>query len=161
MGGFRDFLLRGNVVELAVAVVIGAAFTGIVNAVVDGLINPVIGAFGTQDLDDYSLCLRGSCATGDGIGLRWGSVVSASLTFLITAAVVYFLMILPMNRFLARRRADAPVEPPVETELELLAQIRDELIAQRAGGVTVGAQRTAAEESTSLDKPSDGRDGRA
>ncbi|MFR9725337.1 large conductance mechanosensitive channel protein MscL [Streptomyces sp. MS19] len=166
MGGFRDFLMRGNVVELAVAVVIGAAFTGIVNAVVEGVINPVIGAFGTQNLDDYTLCLRGNCEPNeagriDGVAIHWGSVVSASLTFLITAAVVYFLMILPMNRFLARRRAKAPVEtpaePPVETELELLAQIRDELIAQRSGGATVGAQRTAPERGASLDKPSDGR----
>ncbi len=163
MSGFRDFLMRGNVVELAVAVVVGAAFTGIVNAVVEGVINPLVGAFGTRDLDHYTLCLRGDCAPNsagevvNGIAIKWGSVISASLTFLITAAVVYFLMILPMTRFLARRRAKEPVDPVVETELQILAQIRDELIAQRAGGAaSVGAQRRAAEDGAPLDKPAGG-----
>ncbi|GAA4950031.1 hypothetical protein GCM10023238_15440 [Streptomyces heliomycini] len=59
--GFKAFLMRGNVVDLAVAVVIGAAFTNIVNAVVKGVINPLVGAFGTQDLDGYSSCLKGPC----------------------------------------------------------------------------------------------------
>ncbi|WP_049580867.1 MscL family protein [Streptomyces sp. SBT349] len=152
LGGFRTFLLRGNVVELAVAVVVGTAFTSIVNSVVDGVINPVVGAFGTKDLNAYQSCLRGPCevnAAGqvvDGIPIRWGSVLSASLTFLITAGVVYFLMILPLTRYLARRAAKDPVEQPVETELELLAEIRDELVAQRAAreaGVVVGGQRSA------------------
>ncbi|UCM88602.1 MscL family protein [Streptomyces marincola] len=148
--GFRTFLLRGNVVELAVAVVIGAAFTNIVNSVVEGVINPLVGAFGTKDLDAYQSCLRGPCTVNEagqvveGIPIRWGSVLSASLTFLITAAVVYFLMILPLTRYLERRRAKAPAPPVVQTELELLAEIRDELVAQRAAreDAAVGAQRT-------------------
>ncbi|MDT0343114.1 large conductance mechanosensitive channel protein MscL [Streptomyces sp. DSM 44938] len=164
MGGFREFLMRGNVVELAVAVVVGTAFTNIVNSVVEGIINPVVGAFGTQDLDAYESCLRGPCSVNeagqvvDGIPIRWGSVLSASLTFLITAAVVYFLMILPITRYMARREAKAPAQPPTMTELDLLAEIRDELIAQRTGGngaVAVGAQRSGPPE-TSLDRPADG-----
>lgn len=59
MKGFKEFLLRGNVVDLAVAVVIGAAFTGIVNAFVKGVINPIVGAFGAKDLASYSLASRG------------------------------------------------------------------------------------------------------
>ncbi|MGW3865461.1 large conductance mechanosensitive channel protein MscL, partial [Streptomyces sp. NPDC005047] len=59
--GFKAFLMRGNVIDLAVAVVIGAAFTNIVNSVVKGVINPLIGAFGTQSLDSYSSCLKGPC----------------------------------------------------------------------------------------------------
>ncbi|RMI43437.1 large conductance mechanosensitive channel protein MscL [Streptomyces triticirhizae] len=150
--GFRSFLMRGNVVDLAVAVVIGAAFTNIVNSVVEGVINPIVGAFGTQSLDDYDSCLRGVCDGDSGISIRWGSVISASLTFLITAAVVYFLMILPMTRYLERRRAKQPVEPEAKTDVELLAEIRDELIALRTGGAagvaapgvaSVGAQRRA------------------
>ncbi|RBM16904.1 large conductance mechanosensitive channel protein MscL [Streptomyces sp. PT12] len=152
MAGFRVFLLRGNVVELAVAVVVGAAFTNIVNSVVEGIINPLVGAFGTQDLDAYQSCLRGPCEVNDagqimnGIPIRWGSVLSASLTFLITAAVVYFLMIMPLTRYMARRAAKAPVEQPPETEVQLLAEIRDELVAQRRAreaALTVGPQRSA------------------
>ncbi|POX41526.1 large conductance mechanosensitive channel protein MscL [Streptomyces sp. Ru73] len=139
--GFKEFLMRGNVVELAVAVVVGAAFTNIVNAVVKGVINPIVGALGSQNLDHYKTCLT-TCPvdkkTGeftDGIYILWGSVLSAALTFLITAAVVYFLMILPMNKWKARQDAKKPVEEgPVDpTEVELLMQIRDALVSQRTG----------------------------
>ncbi|MET9290427.1 large conductance mechanosensitive channel protein MscL [Streptomyces sp. NPDC003077] len=143
LAGFREFLMRGNVIELAVAVVVGAAFTNIVNAVVKGVINPIVGALGSQNLDHYKACLT-TCPinpkTGeytDGIYILWGSVLSAALTFLITAAVVYFLMILPMNKWKARQQAkkallETAAEPTVEpTELELLTQIRDALVAQR------------------------------
>ncbi|MFC9175790.1 MULTISPECIES: MscL family protein [Streptomyces] len=143
--GFKAFLTRGNVIDLAVAVVIGAAFTNIVNAVVKGVINPLVGAFGTQDLDNYSSCLRGPCttdpATGemDGIEILWGSVLSATLSFLITAAVVYFLMVLPMAKYLARRAAMQAAKEGVQetlevSELEVLKEIRDALVAQRDGG---------------------------
>jgi large conductance mechanosensitive channel len=150
LNGFKQFLMRGNVIELAVAVVIGAAFTNIVNAVVKGVINPVIGAFGTQNLDQYTLCL-GTCtktAAGEvteGVHFLWGSVLSASLTFLITAAVVYFLMILPMNRFKQRQAAKAPVAntPAEVTEIELLTEIRDALVTRRdsSGPSQVPAQK--------------------
>ncbi|NJQ07735.1 large conductance mechanosensitive channel protein MscL [Streptomyces lonarensis] len=159
VAGFREFLMRGNVVELAVAVVVGAAFTKIVNAVVDGVIGPLVGAFGTQNLDSYTSCLKGPCGevNGEQIGvlISWGSVLSAALTFLITAAVVYFLMILPMNRFKARMDAKKPQETPAATELELLAEIRDELVARRTAAAqdqveldkTVSAQRSGSGES--------------
>ncbi|MET9923361.1 MULTISPECIES: MscL family protein [unclassified Streptomyces] len=143
--GFKAFLTRGNVIDLAVAVVIGAAFTNIVNAFVKGIINPLVGAFGTQDLDNYSSCLRGPCttdpATGemDGIEILWGSVLSATLSFLITAAVVYFLLVLPMAKYLARRAASQAAKEGVRetlevSELEVLKEIRDALVAQRGGG---------------------------
>ncbi|MGK5548412.1 large conductance mechanosensitive channel protein MscL [Streptomyces sp. URMC 127] len=150
LGGFKAFLMRGNVIDLAVAVVIGAAFTNIVNAVVKGVINPVVGAFGTKDLDHYAVCIKGPCAvnakTGEvtqGVSIQWGSVLSASLTFLITAAVVYFLMLLPMKRWQERQAARQPAAPAKETELELLAQIRDALVEQRRepGSETVPAPR--------------------
>ncbi|WP_326597318.1 MscL family protein [Streptomyces sp. NBC_01803] len=175
LAGFREFLTRGNVVELAVAVVVGTAFTNIVNSVVQGMINPVVGAFGTQNLDAYSSCLRGPCKDNPdgeadlGILLHWGSVLSATLTFLITAGVVYFLMILPLTRYMARRRAKDAVEPqpPAKTELDVLAEIRDELIAQRADradragrageAATVGAPRSGDAEADGrrLDKERD------
>ncbi|MEU7425756.1 large conductance mechanosensitive channel protein MscL [Streptomyces sp. NPDC040750] len=142
--GFKAFLMRGNVVDLAVAVVIGAAFTNIVNAVVKGIINPLVGTIGTQNLDNYSTCLKGSCretANGSVSGVRilWGSVLGATLTFVITAAVVYFLMVVPMSKYLARQAArraarEGTREVIEVTELEVLKEIRDALIAQRGRG---------------------------
>ncbi|MFF1378589.1 large conductance mechanosensitive channel protein MscL [Streptomyces sp. NPDC058308] len=143
--GFKAFLMRGNVVDLAVAVVIGAAFTNIVNSVVKGVINPLVGAFGTKDLDHYHSCLKSPCEMNDagevakGIPIMWGSVLSAVLSFLITAAVVYFLMVLPMAKYLARvaaRRAEKEGTKEVMeiTELEVLKEIRDALVAQRGSG---------------------------
>ncbi|MFJ5884121.1 large conductance mechanosensitive channel protein MscL [Kitasatospora cineracea] len=135
MKGFKEFLLRGNVVDLAVAVVIGAAFTGVVNAFVKGVINPLVGLFGTKDLANYSSCLKGPCtmdASGNvtsGIFILWGSVLSAALSFLITAAVVYFLLILPMNHFMRKRKS--PEEEALEAEekeVVLLTEIRDALV---------------------------------
>jgi large conductance mechanosensitive channel len=135
-----------------VAVVVGAAFSSIVNSVVNGVINPLVGAFGTKDLAGYSSCLKGPCVvdskgeTVSGIHILWGSVLSATLTFLITSAVVYFLMVLPMARYLARRAvkqqpaeeaaAGTKVATAEETdEIALLRDIRDALVAPRSGGV--------------------------
>ncbi|WP_065762368.1 MULTISPECIES: large conductance mechanosensitive channel protein MscL [Streptomycetaceae] len=152
LSGFKQFMMRGNVVDLAVAVVIGAAFTNIVNSVVNGVINPVVGAFGTKDLAGYTLCIKAPCtvdATGkvtQGVAVAWGSVLGAVLNFLITAAVVYFLMVVPMSRFLARRTAklaqDKEPEPAEETpDIVLLREIRDALRAQ-SPGASVVAQRS-------------------
>lgn len=144
LAGFKAFLMRGNVVDLAVAVVIGAAFTNIVNSVVKGIISPVVGAVGTKSLDGYKSCLKAPCAIGPdgqptGVEILWGSVLNATLTFVITAAVVYFLMVLPMSKYLAkqeaRRKARQGVQETMEiTELEVLKEIRDALVAQRGGG---------------------------
>jgi large conductance mechanosensitive channel len=143
--GFKAFLMRGNVVDLAVAVVIGAAFTNIVNAVVKGVINPLVGAIGTKNLDSYSSCLKGPCklaadgTVSSGVMILWGSVLGAALSFVITAAVVYFLMVLPMAKYLARvearRKAKEGTQEVIEvTELEVLKEIRDTLVAQRGSG---------------------------
>ncbi|MFF7262134.1 large conductance mechanosensitive channel protein MscL [Streptomyces sp. NPDC008159] len=143
--GFKAFLMRGNVVDLAVAVVIGAAFTNIVNSVVKGIINPLVGAFGTKNLDSYTSCLEAPCEVAkdgtvtSGIQIAWGSVLGATLSFVITAAVVYFLMVLPMAKYLARqearRKAKEGTHEVIEvTELEVLKEIRDALVAQRGSG---------------------------
>ncbi|MGO4459622.1 large conductance mechanosensitive channel protein MscL [Streptomyces sp. M-16] len=141
LAGFKAFLMRGNVVDLAVAVVIGAAFTNIVNSIVKGIISPLVGAIGTKSLDVYTSCLKDPCgidAKGEptGVNILWGSVLNAALTFLITAAVVYFLMVLPMAKYLARqearRKAKEGVKETMEiTELEVLKEIRDALVTQR------------------------------
>ncbi|MFD9464328.1 large conductance mechanosensitive channel protein MscL [Streptomyces sp. NPDC060027] len=141
--GFKAFLMRGNVIDLAVAVVIGAAFTNIVNSVVKGIINPLVGAVGTKNLDSYSSCLKDPCkGTGEtarGIRLMWGSVLGATLSFVITAAVVYFLMVLPMAKFLARQAARQKAKEDTQeiievSELEVLKEIRDAMVAQRGPG---------------------------
>lgn len=152
--GFRAFLMRGNVIDLAVAVVIGAAFTNVVTAVVKGVINPVVGAFGTKDLNRYSSCLRSPCRTNEagevveGIPIMWGTVLSALLTFVITAAVVYFLMVLPMSRYLARRARQRAAREEIQevmevSELEVLKEIRDALVAQRGTGPGSGDRSTS------------------
>ncbi|WP_329121441.1 large conductance mechanosensitive channel protein MscL [Streptomyces sp. NBC_01465] len=144
--GFKAFLTRGNVVDLAVAVVIGAAFTSVINSVVTNVINPVVGAFGTSNLDGYRACLKGPCvadAAGNvsGVYIGWGAVLSAVISFIATAAVVYFLMVLPMAKYLARKAnkekstmKEAVQETIEVTELEVLKEIRDSLVAQGGPG---------------------------
>jgi len=149
--GFKAFLLRGNVVELAVAVVIGAAFSKIVDAFVKGIINPVVGLIGTKNLDGYAWCLKDNCvvsATGgvkSGVAIAYGSVLTSMLTFTITAAVVYFGLILPMNTFNERRKSgqlkDGDGTPAPPTEVDLLVEIRDLLAREAAGrGPSVPSQ---------------------
>jgi len=135
--GFKEFLLRGNIIDLAVAVVIGAAFTNIINAFVKGVINPLIGVFGSKDLATYASCLKGPCtrdAAGNatsGIFILWGSVLSAALQFVITAAVVYFVLIVPMRRYMAGRQTPEEVAADAEAkEVVLLTEIRDALVRQ-------------------------------
>ncbi|MGW5326312.1 large conductance mechanosensitive channel protein MscL [Streptomyces sp. NPDC004014] len=143
--GFKAFLMRGNVIDLAVAVVIGAAFTNIVNSVVKGLINPLVGRIGTKNLDHYYSCLKAPCVVNadgsvkSGLPIMWGSVAGATLSFVITAAVVYFLMVLPMAKYLARQEARKKAREGTQevidvTELEVLKEIRDALVAQGAAG---------------------------
>lgn len=129
--GFKDFIMRGNVIELAVAVVIGTAFTALVTAVVDGLINPLIAAVGgSSDLSDTWTVPLGTGAQAP--QLAFGLVIGAVLNFLVIAAVVYLLVVLPMNRLAQRRRAGQEPEPPAPTEdVLLLQEIRDLLAARR------------------------------
>lgn len=133
--GFKDFILRGNVIELAIAVVIGTAFTALVTGFTKFIINPVIAAFGGHSVDGLAFYL---VPQNKATLVDIGSLITAFITFLITAAVVYFIFVMPMNRIAERRRRDhdpaeaaASVEDPVPTEVELLVQIRDLLIAQR------------------------------
>lgn len=135
--GFKEFILRGNVIDLAVAVVIGAAFTGIVTGLVEGILNPVIALlFNANDLNDAGITLRPESAegAGDGIVLAWGRVISAVIQFLLVATVVYFALIVPMNYLrknpFGRKKDDEPTPPTVPTEQELLTEIRDLLRAQ-------------------------------
>lgn len=135
--GFKEFILRGNVIELAVAVVIGTAFTAVVTSIVNNLINPLIGAiFNAESLDDAWPVTIPSL-TGEDATIRFGAVLGAVLSFLIVAAVVYFVFVLPMNTLKehaeAKRKAGVPDPDAPESELTLLSEIRD-LLADRPTG---------------------------
>ncbi|AYG02762.1 large conductance mechanosensitive channel protein MscL [Gryllotalpicola protaetiae] len=136
--GFRDFIMRGNVIDLAVAVVIGAAFTAVVTAIVTGIINPLISAIFNAKSLDHALVVGIPTVSGGTSNLMFGTVIGAIISFLAVAAVVYFVMVMPMNhvkaRLDARKQAGAPDEPPAPTDIELLAEIRDLLKAQAPTG---------------------------
>jgi large conductance mechanosensitive channel len=126
--GFRDFITRGNVIDLAVAVVIGAAFTSVVNAIVNGVINPLISlVFNAETLDKAMILPVGDAK------FMFGAVLGAIITFLAVALVVYFVFVFPMNTFreqqAAKVAAGEPTDEPL-TEAELLTQIRDMLAQQ-------------------------------
>ncbi|MCV2489598.1 large conductance mechanosensitive channel protein MscL [Geodermatophilus sp. YIM 151500] len=126
LSGFKKFLLRGNVVDLAVAVVIGTAFTMVVNAFAESFLTPLIALVsGGGEL--------GGVVVVDGQEFTYGRFISEVITFVLTAAVVYFVVVLPMRTLLDRRAKEAPVVPAVPTEVELLVEIRDLLRAQQAG----------------------------
>ncbi|GAA1785742.1 large conductance mechanosensitive channel protein MscL [Agromyces lapidis] len=136
--GFKEFIMRGNVIDLAVAVVIGAAFTSVVNAIVANLINPLIGLLFKADSLDSALVL-----TIGGADFKFGAIIGAVISFLAVAAVVYFVFVMPMNHFKERaeqkRKAGQPDPEQPETELTVLAQIRDLLAEQGpASGAPTG-----------------------
>ncbi|WP_022894292.1 large conductance mechanosensitive channel protein MscL [Agromyces subbeticus] len=138
--GFRDFIMRGNVIDLAVAVVIGAAFTAVVNSLVTNIFNPLIGAIFRAESLDAALILPIPTVDGGVAEVKFGAVLGAILTFVIVAAVVYFVFVLPINTMkkhaeerLKRGGTPDASEPAPETELVLLGQIRDLLVEQRGG----------------------------
>lgn len=119
--GFKDFILRGNVVDLAVGVVIGAAFGDLVKSMVADVITPLIGAMGGKP--DFSTVKAGP--------IMIGKFLNATISFLIIAAVVYFAVVLPMNRLLAYFRApEVEKEVPLTKDQALLTEIRDALKAR-------------------------------
>jgi large conductance mechanosensitive channel len=131
---FKDFISRGNVIDLAVAVVIGAAFTGIVNALVEGMLTPLIGIIFSRDFSNMDFTINGST-------FRYGLVINAFLQFLAIAAAIFFFVIKPINvlneRF--RRGQDTPAPSPPTDEAVLLAEIRDLLATQGRSGFAGGA----------------------
>lgn len=122
--GFRDFILRGNVVDLAIGVVIGASFGTLVSALVEDLLTPLIAAVAKQP--DFSALVF----TINGSKFMYGDFINAFIAFLIAAAAVYFFVVLPMNKLLARFKKPAAASGPTPTEA-LLTEIRDLLKASR------------------------------
>ena len=131
---FKAFLMRGNVVDLAVAVVIGAAFGAVVTAFVTGILTPIMGLAGDRNFDEYVITLKES--DSGNVELLWGAVVTALINFALIAAAIFFLVIKPLQALQARRRAgEGPVEdtPAPSDEALLLTEIRDLLRAQQHG----------------------------
>ncbi len=130
---FRDFAMRGNVIDLAVAVVIGAAFNKIVGSLVDGIIMPIIGIFGKADFSNYFLPLSSAVtatnladARKQGVVLAYGDFITNLIQFLIVAAAL-FLVIKAMNSLRPAAPAAPAAPPPPSDEVVLLTQIRDAL----------------------------------
>jgi large conductance mechanosensitive channel len=144
--GFKEFIMRGNVIDLAVAVVIGAAFTGIVNALVTGIFNPALGAlFNAKDLKEAFPVVIPTVSGGHAT-LAFGALLAAAIQFILVAAAVYFALIMPINYMKKRAEdkrnagaSDAEVPPD---ELQLLAEIRD-LLARGAADNPADGKHTA------------------
>ena len=127
--GFKDFIMRGNVIDLAVGVVIGAAFTAVVTAFSDNIINPLIASLGGADIPGFGVrILPGNDATF----VNFGALLTAIINFLMIAAVVYFTIVAPMNKLDEAQKRRKGIDPDAAdpTEQELLSEIRDLLAAQ-------------------------------
>ena len=136
---FRDFIARGNVMDLAVGIIIGAAFTAIVKSMVDDLINPIIGMIiGGIDFTNMYFVMSGTVAEGTSLAaareggatvFAFGAFITAVINFLIIAFVVFLLvkMVNRMKEAAIRKEAAAPAAPAGPTEIELLTEIRDSL----------------------------------
>ncbi|MEJ7633754.1 large conductance mechanosensitive channel protein MscL [Aeromicrobium sp.] len=123
--GFKDFLLRGNIVDLAVAVVIGTAFTALVAAFTKSFIDPLLGLIGGGGP-------KGMTVVVDSQPFTFGAFITACITFVITAAVVYFAVVVPMKRLNALRdRGKEPEPEGVAEDIALLREIRDSLAHQQ------------------------------
>lgn len=115
--GFKQFILKGNVVDLAVGVVIGVAFGSVVTALVEDIITPIIGAIGgTPDFSGISFTINNS-------KFLIGDFLNALISFLIVSSVIYFFVVLPMNKLLAATRKEKPVDPTTKKCPECLSVI--------------------------------------
>lgn len=121
--GFKDFLLRGNVVDLAVAFVLGVAFAALVTSFTDSFIKPLIGLIGGGGETGGTLEVNGQLFT-------WGAFITAVINFVLIAAVVYFVIVVPMKMVQERRKRGEEAGPAEPTDVELLQEIRD-LLAQQ------------------------------
>jgi len=123
--GFREFIMKGNVLDLAVAVIIGAAFAQVVNAMVEAVLMPLISALvGSPNFDSFAVL------TVNGNDVRFGVLLTALVNFLLVAAAVYFAIVLPMNKMIEARNRRLGIDPTQEeadAQVQLLTEIRDAL----------------------------------
>ena len=127
--GFKTFILKGNVVDLAVAVVLGSAFGAVVTSLVDSVFMPLISALvGSPNFDDFAK------VTINGNDIMFGVLLTAIVNFLLVATAIYFVVVLPMNKMIERRNRSLGIseqEPAVYPQTALLTEIRDSLAARR------------------------------
>ncbi|HSP61161.1 MAG TPA: large conductance mechanosensitive channel protein MscL [Ornithinimicrobium sp.] len=129
--GFKEFIMRGNVIDLAVAVVIGAAFAAVVEQVVSSLVTPLLNAMGGAEAEGLGFRV---IADNPNTYMDFAAIINAVIVFLLTALVVYFVLVVPMNTFneLRMRGKEEPEE--VSEEIATLREIRDLLAARRTDG---------------------------
>ena len=123
--GFRDFIMKGNVVDLAVAVVMGTAFGAVINSLVTNILMPLIAAlFGSPNFDSFAL------VTLNGNAIKFGVFLTVLVNFILVAAAIYFAVVVPMNHIIARRNAKLGIteeEAAEDPQIVLLTEIRDSL----------------------------------
>ena len=130
--GFKEFIMRGNILDLAIAVVIGTAFATVVKTVVDNLVSPLIASIGGSNVNGLAFHI----VDGNEKSLvDVGAIINAVIVFVLTAAVVYFVLVVPMKKIQDRRAAAAstgeePEPEPLTTDQQLLMEIRDSLRAR-------------------------------
>ncbi len=119
--GFKEFITRGNAVDMAVGIVIGVVFAEVITSLVEGVINPIVGAILPGSVNN----LAGESFTVGGATIAWGLVVSTTITFIITAFAIYLLVVMPMNALAERRSSgDDDADPTNEEKMvQLLEQI--------------------------------------
>ena len=144
--GFKEFLARGNIVDLSVAVVIGAAFTTVVKSFTDGVVNPLVSSIGAGPKSEHGLLKQPIPGTDQFINLN--DVLSAAINFIMVAAVVYFLIVLPYNKL----RDKGEVEQADDAQVVLLEEIRD-LLAAQSNGSSSGKHGGAHEAQVQLSPP--------
>ena len=120
---FREFLLKGNLIELAVAFVLGVAFAAVVKSLVDNLITPIIGMIGGVDFSSETFTINDSV-------FRYGAFINDVIYFVLVAVAIFFLVVKPVNAIMARVRKPEELGPDAPTETGLLIEIRD-LLAKR------------------------------
>ncbi|PZU49845.1 MAG: large conductance mechanosensitive channel protein MscL [Arsenicicoccus sp.] len=132
LSGFKDFIMRGNVVELAVAVVIGSAFAAVVDTIVSSVITPLLNAVGGAEASGLGFHI---ISGNDATYMDFAAIINALIVFLLTAAVVYFVIVAPMNKVTERiNRHKVVEEVAVTDEVATLREIRDLLAQRRADG---------------------------
>ena len=121
--GFREFIMRGNVIDLAVAVVVGAAFAALVAAFSKALIEPIIGIFLGGGVDAGKLVINGQV-------IDFTMMINAVITFVVTLAIIYFVFVVPMNKW--RERSGQENVDTAPADVQLLEEIRDLLKQQQS-----------------------------
>ncbi|MBW8172007.1 large conductance mechanosensitive channel protein MscL [Ornithinimicrobium sp. Arc0846-15] len=130
--GFKEFIMRGNIVDLAVAVVIGSAFAAVVDVVVSAVITPLLNSLGGAESEGLGFrIISDNAATY----MDFSAIINALIVFVMTAAVVYFAIVMPMNKLQERRAAGKEPEPEaVAEDVAVLREIRD-MLAKNNGQI--------------------------